>query len=69
MLDARDHGFYEVDVPNFWERPEMAGMIRDVRIKPDKYAWLERRALPPPLRDKFEDGDADIQEILDALRE
>lgn len=69
LLDARDHGFYEVDVPNFWERPDMAGMLRDVRLKPDKYAWLERRAPPPLLHTKFEDGDADIMEILNALRE
>ncbi len=40
LLDARDEGYFTVDVPNFWERPEMAGMLRDVREKPDKYGWL-----------------------------
>ncbi len=40
LLDARDHGFFVVDVPNFWERPELAGYLRDVREKPDKYEWL-----------------------------
>ncbi|MDX2259283.1 MAG: TraM recognition domain-containing protein [Hyphomicrobiaceae bacterium] len=40
LLDARDHGFFTVDLPNFWDRPDMAGALRDVRTKPDKYAWL-----------------------------
>ncbi|MGN6534530.1 MAG: TraM recognition domain-containing protein [Mesorhizobium sp.] len=40
LLDSRDHGFFTVDVPNFWERPEMSGMLRDARLRPDKYAWL-----------------------------
>ncbi|MGE0007689.1 MAG: DUF898 family protein [Parvibaculaceae bacterium] len=34
--DARCQGFV-VDVPNFWERPELSGYLRDVRKKPD---WL-----------------------------
>lgn len=29
-----------MDVPNFCERPEMSEMLRDVREKPDRYAWL-----------------------------
>jgi type IV secretion system protein VirD4 len=51
LLESRDHGFFVVDVPNFWERPEMSGLMRDVREKPDKYAWLtsERRGLPMPI--------------------
>lgn len=32
-----------VDVPNFWERPELAGMLRDVREKPEKYEWLRQQ--------------------------
>lgn len=44
LLESRDHGYYVVDVPNFWERPETAGLLRDVREKPDKYAWLDRQA-------------------------
>ncbi|MEJ6011509.1 hypothetical protein [Novosphingobium aquae] len=40
LLEARDEGYFTVDVPNFWERPEMAGMLRDVRDKPEKYAWI-----------------------------
>jgi type IV secretion system protein VirD4 len=40
LLDSRDDGFFTVDVPNFWNRPEVAGYLRDVRRKPDKYAWL-----------------------------
>ncbi|NVP56619.1 type IV secretory system conjugative DNA transfer family protein [Mycoplana rhizolycopersici] len=40
LLESRDHGFYTVALPNFWERPEMAGYLRDVRHRPDKYEWL-----------------------------
>lgn len=42
LLDARDSGFFVVEMLNFWERPEMAGMLRDVRQRPDKHAWLQR---------------------------
>lgn len=31
LLDARDLGFFTVDMPEFWERPEMGGLLRDVR--------------------------------------
>jgi type IV secretion system protein VirD4 len=48
LLDARDHGFFVVDVPNFWDRPELAGYLRDVRGKPDKYEWLIRSSLDAP---------------------
>lgn len=41
LLESRDHGFYTVALPNFWERPEMMGYLRDVREKPDKHAWLQ----------------------------
>ena len=37
LLESRDHGFFTVDVPNFWERPELAGYLRDTRRKPEKY--------------------------------
>lgn len=40
LLESRDHGFFTVDLPNFWERPEMSGLLRNVRMKPDKYAWI-----------------------------
>jgi type IV secretion system protein VirD4 len=49
LLESRDLGFFTVDAPNFWERTEMFGMLRDVRQKPDKYEWLARQetiALP-----------------------
>jgi type IV secretion system protein VirD4 len=45
LLDSRDHGFFTVEMPNFWERPELNGMLRDVRLRPDKYAWLDRREI------------------------
>lgn len=41
LLESRDHGFFTVDVPNFWERPELSGYLRDVRDKPDKYGWID----------------------------
>ncbi|SEB79172.1 type IV secretion system protein VirD4 [Nitratireductor aquibiodomus] len=40
LLESRDHGYFTVDLPNFWERPELSGYLRDVREKPDKYEWL-----------------------------
>lgn len=43
LLDSRDHGFFTVEVPNFWERPDMDHYLRDVRLKPDKYDWLRRK--------------------------
>lgn len=46
LLESRDHGCFTVDVPNFWERPEMAGYLRDVRQKPAKYRWLTALKLP-----------------------
>lgn len=42
LLDARDDGFFTVDVPNFWKRPELSGCLRDVRTKPDKYDWIKQ---------------------------
>lgn len=54
LLESRDQGFFSVSMPHFWERPELAGLLRDVRQKPDKYAWLNSsieaqnlRLLPP----------------------
>jgi type IV secretion system protein VirD4 len=44
LLESRDHGYFVVDTPNFWERPEMRGYLRDVRLKPDKHSRL---AMPP----------------------
>lgn len=69
LLDSRDHGFFTVDMPNFWERPELSGYLRDVRQKPDKYAWLGRQpmSLPIPTTANAHD-DADILAILSRLR-
>lgn len=71
LLECRDFGFYSVAMPEFWERPEMSGMLRDVRRKPDKYAWLGKAA-PVPLaitapRTEAEFGDAAILDILAKL--
>lgn len=44
LLESRDHGFFLVDLPEFWERPEVSGMLRDVTKKPDRYEWLRRRS-------------------------
>ena len=33
LLDSRDHGFFTVEMPEFWMRPEMSALLRDVRYK------------------------------------
>lgn len=48
LLEARDHGYFVVDVPNFWDRPELSKMLRDVRTKPDKYTWANVQPLALP---------------------
>lgn len=67
LLESRDHGFFTVHLPNFWERPEMDGLLRDVRTRPDKYAWLEKSrhvsALPAPTANP----DADLDAIMAGL--
>lgn len=40
LLEARDNGFFSVEMPEFWRRPELSGYLRDVRLKPGKYEWL-----------------------------
>jgi type IV secretion system protein VirD4 len=40
LLESRDWGYFIVDLPNFWERSEMSGLLRDVNKKPDKNAHL-----------------------------
>lgn len=65
LLEARDHGYFTVEMPNFWERPEMSDYLRDVREKPDRYAWLEARGL---LTSGAGSDDADIERIMGALR-
>lgn len=43
LLESRDHGFFTVEMPNFWERSEVSDLLRDVRFKPDKHVWLSRK--------------------------
>ncbi len=45
LLESWDVGYFVVETPNFWERLEMAGYLRDLREKPDKYAWLDRAVI------------------------
>lgn len=45
LLEARDTGFFSVEMPEFWHRPEMSGYLRDVRVKPGKYDWLGQDGL------------------------
>lgn len=65
LLESRDHGFFTVDMPEFWQRPELSGMLRDVRQKPDKYAWLGKTPSAPPV---LRGGDDDILGMLADLR-
>lgn len=44
LLEARDSGFFSVEMPEFWHRPELSGYLRDVRAKPGKYDYLEAQA-------------------------
>lgn len=44
LLHSRDVGFTRVDLPNFWERSEVSGMLRDVRQRPHIHAHLRRDA-------------------------
>lgn len=46
LLESRDQGYFTVDMPNFWERPELSGYLRDVRMKPDRYEWLHGERPP-----------------------
>lgn len=45
LLDARDSGFFVVDAPNFWDRPELSRYLRDVRAKPAPHGWLSLPSL------------------------
>lgn len=69
LLESRDHGFFTVDMPNFWERPEMRDGLRDVRLKPDKYAWLDKRPLLPSNDFIRNEDTSDLDRVMRALRE
>lgn len=45
LLESRDQGYFVVDMPNFWERPELSGYLRDVRDKPAPYTYLTREPI------------------------
>ncbi|WP_316356861.1 type IV secretory system conjugative DNA transfer family protein [Devosia sp.] len=62
LLESRDQGFFIVDVPNFWERADMEGLLRDVRKKPDKYTHLKGEAAP------LSAEDSDLDAMMDELR-
>lgn len=67
LLHSRDHGFHTVDMPEFWERPEMRGLLRDVQKKPDKYGHLGKAppALPAP---NMQPDYSELDKIMKALR-
>ncbi len=48
LLHCRDVGFFRVDVPEFWRRPEMSGLPRDVRQRPDEHAHLNPHGVARP---------------------
>lgn len=68
LLESRDHGYFAVDMPNYWERPELSGYLRDVRTRPDKYDWLKKKA--PTISAPISDGlnDPELDEIMHMLR-
>jgi|GEM_PF-1997986 len=68
LLESRDWGFYTVDLPNFWERREMSGLLRDVNKKPDKYSWLGPAAAAPLALDAPSAPDLELDAILEELR-
>ncbi|SEL41044.1 type IV secretory system conjugative DNA transfer family protein [Xaviernesmea oryzae] len=71
LLESRDFGFFTVSMPNFWERREVSGLLRDVRLKPDKYEWLTQAgplSLPAPEPTQSASADADVLDILRELR-
>lgn len=68
LLDSRDHGFFTVNMPNYWERPELSGYLRDVRQKPDKYEWLDRQTCAPPMP-CYASKDAETLNILHDLHD
>ena len=66
LLHARDLGFFQVELPNFFERPEMSGMLRDVGTRLHKHAHLkETRLLLPAPR---EDDDEELEDVMAAIR-
>ena len=67
LLESRDLGYFIVDMPNFWERPEMHGYLRDVRQKPDKYAWL-KKSKTITIESKKVPADSDLHKLLEAAR-
>lgn len=54
-----------VDLPNFWERPALSGMLRDVRLRPHPHAHLRQReaALPAPASEEDE-----LQSLMESIR-
>lgn len=45
LLEARDLGYFVVDMPSFWERLEINGNLRDVSERPDRFEWLSDQFL------------------------
>lgn len=68
LLESRDHGFFSVELPNFWERPEMSGYLRDVRKKPDKYEWLKNQARMVTAEVSPPSADTAIRNMLEGLK-
>jgi type IV secretion system protein VirD4 len=69
LLESRDHGFFTVEMPNFWERPEMRDGLRDVRLKPDKYAWLKSRPALPSNSYASSESLSDLDRLMQGLRD
>ncbi|WP_298821464.1 TraM recognition domain-containing protein [uncultured Roseibium sp.] len=67
LLESRDLGYFIVDMPNFWERPEMDSYLRDVRQKPDRYKWLtDTKTIP--IESQAYPTDQDLLDLLKVAR-
>lgn len=68
LLESRDLGYFVVDVPNFWERAELTGHLRNIHLKPDKYQWLERLPRLAPSSDVEAQDDSAVLATLQRIR-
>lgn len=67
LLESRDLGYFVVNMPNFWERPEVDGYLRNVCEKPVRYEWL-RKSLAMAVESQPPLANRDLLGILKEVR-